>query len=189
VSATQQPSRKVFGGSTDARGNYANRICTRAGEAGHGPLIFGQGSQSRGWRPELLDLPGKFLAQTPEHDTPRTYRAEYVSDADIADEVGFYHSDIRDTKEQPALTEEPWVEAFAPARLPDGTPVGDAWPHLYRILTDRGSVTKKELASTAGVSRDTAMRAIETWERHGVLSHRDGRSTRYYLPKEQTDAS
>ncbi|WP_449342266.1 FtsK/SpoIIIE domain-containing protein, partial [Streptomyces aurantiogriseus] len=129
VSATQQPSRKVFGGSTDARGNYANRISTRAGEAGHGPLIFGQGCQTNGWRPELLDLPGKFLAQTPEHDTPRVYRAEYVSDLDIAEEVGFYYSDVRDTEPQPAITDEPWVEQFAPLRFPDGSQVGRGqWP-------------------------------------------------------------
>ncbi|KAB2976022.1 hypothetical protein F8R89_30925 [Streptomyces sp. SS1-1] len=186
VSATQQPSRKVFGGSTDARGNYANRISTRAGESGHAPLIFGAGCQTKGWRPEALDLPGKFLAQTPEHDTPRVYRAEYVTDLDIAEEVGFYYSDVRDTEPQPALTDEPWVEQFAPLRFPDGSQVGrDQWPDLYRLFAGSpDGATKKELAQTAGVSRDTAMRAIEEWRRHGVLSRRDGRSERYYLPKE-----
>lgn len=184
VSATQQPSRKVFGGSTDARGNYANRLSTRAGEAGHAPLIFGQGCQTKGWRPELLDLPGKFLAQTPEHDTPRVYRAEYVSDTDIADEVGFFYSDIKDTEPQPALTDEPWVEAFAPLRFPDGGTVGrDQWPDLYRVFAGLGGgATKKELAQACRVSRDTAMRAIEEWTRHGVQERRDGRSLRYYLP-------
>ena len=186
VSATQQPSRKVFGGSTDARGNYANRLSTRAGEAGHAPLIFGQGCQTRGWRPELLDLPGKFLAQTPEHDTPRVYRAEYVSDTDIADEVGFFYSEIKDTEPQPALTDEPWVEAFAPLRFPDGSTVGrDQWPDLYRVFAGLGGgATKKELAQACRVSRDTAMRAIDEWTQRGVVSQRDGRSTRYYLPKE-----
>jgi hypothetical protein len=186
VSATQQPSRKVFGGSTDARGNYANRVSTRAGEAGHAPFIFGAGCQSKGWRPEALDLPGKFLAQTPEHDTPRVYRAEYVSDIDIAEEVGFYYSDVRDTEPQPAITDEPWVEAFAPLRFPDGSQVGkDQWPDLYRLFAGmEDGATKKELAQTAGISRDTAMRAIEEWTRHGVLDRRDGRATRYYLPKE-----
>ncbi|MFJ1667389.1 hypothetical protein ACIOK4_13570 [Streptomyces bottropensis] len=184
VSATQQPSRKVFGGSTDARGNYANRLSTRAGEAGHAPLIFGQGCQTKGWRPELLDLPGKFLAQTPEHDTPRVYRAEYVSDTDIAAEVGFFYSDIRDTEPQPALTDEPWVEQFAPLRFPDGSTVGrDQWPDLYRVFAgSEGGATKKELAQACGISRDTAMRAIEEWARHGVQERRDGRSIRYYLP-------
>lgn len=186
ISATQQPSRKVFGGSTDARGNYANRISTRAGEAGHAPFIFGQGCQTKGWRPELLDLPGKFLAQTPEHDQPRVYRAEYVSDTDIADEVGFYYSDIKDTEPQPALTDEPWVEQFAPLRFPSGVQVGrDQWPDLYRLFVGMSDgATKKELAQAAGISRDTAMRAIEEWERHGVLSRRDGRSERYYVPRE-----
>lgn len=184
VSATQQPSRKVFGGSTDARGNYANRLSTRAGEAGHAPFIFGQGCQTKGWRPELLDLPGKFLAQTPEHDTPRVYRAEYVSDTDIAAEVGFFYSDIKDTEPQPALTDEPWVEAFAPLRFPDGSTVGrDQWPDLYRAFAGLGGgATKKELAQVCRVSRDTAMRAIEEWARHGVQERRDGRSARYYLP-------
>lgn len=184
ISATQQPSRRVFGGSTDARGNYANRLSTRAGEAGHAPLIFGQGCQTKGWRPELLDLPGKFLAQTPEHDTPRVYRAEYVSDTDIAEEVGFFYSDIKDTEEQPALTDEPWVEQFAPLRFPDGTTIGrDQWPDLYRAFAGlEGGATKKELAQACGISRDTAMRAIEEWTRHGVQERRDGRSIRYYLP-------
>lgn len=186
VSATQQPSRKVFGGSTDARGNYANRISTRAGEAGHAPFIFGSGCQSKGWRPETLDLPGKFLAQTPEHDTPRVYRAEYVSDTDIAEEVGFFYSDMRDTEPQPALTDEPWVEQFAPLRFPDGSQVGrNQWPDLYRVFAGLGGgATKKELAQACGVSRDTAMRAIEEWARHGVQERRDGRAIRYYLPKE-----
>ncbi|MFJ3037736.1 FtsK/SpoIIIE domain-containing protein [Streptomyces tendae] len=186
VSATQQPSRKVFGGSTDARGNYANRISTRAGEAGHAPFIFGSGCQSKGWRPEALDLPGKFLAQTPEHDTPRVYRAEYVSDTDIAAEVGFYYSDVRDTEPQPVLTDEPWVEAFAPLRFPDGSQVGkDQWPDLYRAFAGMGGgATKKELAQACQVSRDTAMRAIEEWTRHGVQQRRDGRALRYYLPEE-----
>lgn len=184
VSATQQPSRKVFGGSTDARGNYANRISTRAGEAGHAPLIFGSGCQSKGWRPETLDLPGKFLAQTPEHDTPRVYRAEYVSDTDIAAEVGFFYSDLKDTEPQPTITDEPWVQAFAPLSFPDGSQVGkDQWPDLYRMFTAMdGGATKKELAQAARVSRDTAMRAIDEWTRHGVIDRRDGRAIRYYLP-------
>lgn len=186
VSATQQPSRKVFGGSTDARGNYANRLSTRAGEAGHAPFVFGQGCQTKGWRPELLDLPGKFLAQTPEHDRPRVYRAEYVSDTDIAAEVGFFYSDVRDTEPQPAITDEPWVQEFAPLSFPDGSRVGkDQWPDLYRLFTALdGGATKKELAQAARVSRDTAMRAIEEWTRHGVHERRDGRALRYYLPTE-----
>ena len=102
------------------------------------------------------------------------------------EEVGFFYSDMKDTEEQPAITEEPWVEQFAPLRFPDGSGVGrDQWPDLYRLfVASPDGATKKELAQTAGVSRDTAMRAIEEWTRHGVRERRDGRSTRYYLPKE-----
>lgn len=186
ISATQQPSRKVFGGSTDARGNYANRLSTRQGESGHAAFIFGAGCQSAGWTPQALDLPGKFLAQTPEHDEPRrVYRAQYVTDRDIAAAVQFHYSDVRDTEEQPALTDEPWVRAFAPATFPDGTPVGDAWPDLWHQFERLGTATKKELAQACHISRDTAMRAIEHWCKHGVQQQRDGRSTRYYLPETQ----
>ncbi|MEV6836786.1 FtsK/SpoIIIE domain-containing protein [Streptomyces sp. NPDC051133] len=193
VSATQQPSRRVFGGSTDARGNYANRLSTRQGESGHAPFIFGAGCQSKGWRPEELDLPGKYLAQTPEHDQPRrVYRAQWVSDEVLADAVGFYYTDKRDTEPQPAITDEPWVEQFAPLRYPDGEPVGrDEWPDLYRVFAGLGSATKDELRAAGNYSsRDTVRRALEVWEGHGVRSRRDGRSTRFYLPdaKETTTA-
>lgn len=67
-------------------------------------------------------------------------------------------------------------------RFPDGSLVGDAWPDLYRTFQEMGSATKKELAAECQISRDTAMRAIEAWLKHGVQQKRDGRSTRYYLP-------
>lgn len=182
ISATQQPSKSVFGGSTDARGNYANRLSTRVGEPVHGPFIFGQGSQTKGWRPEFLDLPGKFLAMTPDHNDPRRiYRAQHVTDQDIADAMQFHYSDARDTDEQPAITDEPWVEQFAPLRFPDGTDVGDAWPELYREFQRLGQATKKELATAGQVSRDTVMRALEHWTQHGVTAE-GRRPTVYRLP-------
>jgi hypothetical protein len=184
VSATQQPSRRVFGGNTDARGNYANRLSTRQGESGHAPFIFGAGCQSKGWHPEELDAPGKYLAQTPDHDDPRrVYRAQWVSDEVIADAVGFYYTDKRDTEPQPAISDEPWVEQFAPLRYPDGASVDrDEWPDLYRVFVGMGSATKDELREAGTYnSRDTVSRALRVWSRHGVQSRRDGRSTRFYL--------
>lgn len=208
VSATQQPSRKVFGGSTDARGNYANRISTRTGEAGHATFIFGQGCQAKGWRPEELDLPGKFLLATPEpeNERPRECRAEYVTDADIAADVSHLHARaIRHVVDQnldtypftpataenrfPAanLTKAPQTPAL---RYPDGNPVGrDEWPDLYREFLRLGSATKDELTATGPfASRDTVRRALDTWTRHGIQERKEGRATRYYLPT-HTDES
>lgn len=191
VSATQQPSRKVFGGNTDARGNYLNRICTRTGEPGHSPFIFGQGCQSRGWRPEELDLPGKFLLATPEcpDSDPPECRAEYVSDEDIAADVGHLHARaVRMAQATSPAAEPPTLrKAPAPPPLyyPDGTPVrGDEWPDLYRAFTRMGSATKDELTAAGPYgSRDTVRRALDVWAAHGVQSRPDGRSTRYYLPE------
>lgn len=181
VSATQQPSRRVFGGNTDARGNYANRISTRTGEAGHATFIFGQGCQARGYRPEQLDLPGKFLIQTPELTEATECRAEYVTDADIAADVSHLHA--RGYSSRTPQPTAPRTPAPEPSYFPDGTVVGrDQWPDLWELFAARGSATKKELAEAAGVSRDTAMRAIEEWARHGVTETRDGRATRYCLP-------
>lgn len=80
ILATQQPSNRVFGKSTDARGNLSNRISVRMNDPKHGQFVFGGG----GWRPSDLNLPGKFLIQSPDHGQPWPYRAEWVSD-----EIGF----------------------------------------------------------------------------------------------------
>lgn len=196
VSATQQPSRQVFGGNTDARGNYANRISTRTGERGHAPFIFGQGCQTQGWNPETLDLPGKFLIATPELNQPRESRAEYVTDLDIATDVGHLHAravNLAAFQSQPDHT-TPAVPLHKPQpapeqlRYPDGTHVAsDEWPDLYREFQRLGSATKDELTEVGPfASRDTVRRAIAVWEKRGVQSRREGRSTRYYLPDRQS---
>lgn len=80
ILATQQPSNRVFGKSTDARGNLSIRVSVRMNDPKHRQFVFGGG----GWHPGDLDLPGKFLIQSPDHGQPWPYRAEWVSD-----EIGF----------------------------------------------------------------------------------------------------
>lgn len=191
VEATQQPSRKVFGGNTDARGNYLNRISTRTGEPGHGQFIFGQGAQGRGWRPELLDLPGKFLAATPEleNQAPRVCRAEYVSDADIAADVSHLHArSFAAATFEPEQPAAPRMVKAPPALLyPDGTAVGsDGQPELYRLFLDLGEATQEELREQGPFSsRDTVGRAIKVWRKHGVQKRKHGRAERFYLPESE----
>jgi hypothetical protein len=198
--ATQQPSRKVFGKSTDARGNYSNRISTRMGEAGHAPLIFGQGCQSKGWRPELLDLPGKFLVASPEpaNSEPRECRAEYVSDADIAADVSHLYARFKVAEQTPflhqprAAQDAGSVVKPAPVLLyPDGTPVGkDGQPDLWRVFKQLGSATKKELQQQGPFdSLDTVGRAVEVWEQHGVMKRKEGRAERFFLPGTEEDTA
>lgn len=83
ILATQQPSAHVFGKRTDARGNLANRLCVRMNDPRHGQFVFG----SAAWRPNELDLPGKFLVQSPDHASPWVYRAEWVTDEVAQTEV------------------------------------------------------------------------------------------------------
>lgn len=84
LSATQQPSRKVFGGTTDARGNYANRLSTRMNDADHRRFIFGN---TPGWEPGRLDQPGKFLLQSPLHQQAAPYKGMWLTGEEFRAEV------------------------------------------------------------------------------------------------------
>ena len=84
LSATQQPSRKVFGGTTDARGNYANRLSTRMNDADHRRFIFGN---TPGWEPGKLDQPGKFLLQSPLHQVAAPYKGMWLTGEEFRAEV------------------------------------------------------------------------------------------------------
>jgi hypothetical protein len=84
LSATQQPSRKVFGGTTDARGNYANRLSTRMNDRDHRRFVFGN---TPGWEPGDLDQPGKFLLQSPLHQFPQPYKGMWLTGQEFKAEV------------------------------------------------------------------------------------------------------
>lgn len=84
LDATQFPDRNTFGGTATARMNYLNRISLAIAEQGGTNIIFGQGMHGRGWRPNTLDLPGKFLMYTPTSQRPRAARAERVEAPDVA---------------------------------------------------------------------------------------------------------
>lgn len=84
IAATQQPSRKVFGGTTDARGNYSVRISTRMADRDHRRFIFGT---TPGWEPGDLDAPGKFLLQSPDHQQPAPYKGMWLTKDEFTAEV------------------------------------------------------------------------------------------------------
>jgi hypothetical protein len=196
IGATQQPSARVFGGSTDARGNYGNRLSTRAGEAGHADFVFGRGCRSNGFTPEKLTRPGEFYLQNsemPQTEPPRC-RAEYVTDLDIAADVAHLYQ---------AMPPQP-IGQFAPqgtSRLsvvkkplsdlptyPDGETMSRSeWPDLYwvflRLCEEQGHATKEDLVDHGPFdSRDTVRRALDVWVEHGVLVRKAGRAEQFYLP-------
>lgn len=202
ISATQQPSAKVFGGNTDARGNYANRISTRVGEAGHTQFIFGSGCNGKGWKPEELTRPGEFYLGAPEMplvDPPKC-RAEYVTDADIGADVGHYfqagHRGPSVVQSEPGvrlLKAVPAAPAASELTFPDGSTVGRSdWPDLYRVFCrlceEQGFATKDDLVESGPfASRDTVRRALDAWLDRGVLVRKQGRAEQFHLPTADSD--
>lgn len=184
VCATQTPSAKVFGGDKDGAANFQVQIGFRVVSPTQTNIVMGAGMHGQGWRLSDLTGPGQSMVRSRENPTPRVTKFIYTTDADISEMVGVWHSDMKDTEPQPAITDEPWVELAAPQRYPDGTTVArDQWPDLYRVFREMGSATKDELRERGGYSsRDTVRRALDVWAQHGVQSRREGRSTRFYLP-------
>jgi DNA translocase FtsK/SpoIIIE-like protein len=103
ISATQQPSRKVFGGTTDARGNYANRISTRMNDADHRRFVFGN---TPGWEPGELDQPGKFMLQSPDFQRPAHYKGVYLSGDEFRGEVARIGAKLADRKTSQAPSQK-----------------------------------------------------------------------------------
>lgn len=84
ISATQQPSSGVFGGKTDARGNYAIRISTRMNDRDHAMFVFGRSS---GYNPGDLTKPGEILVNTPDHGRPFRSRVQWLRGEDFRREI------------------------------------------------------------------------------------------------------
>ncbi|MER6230962.1 FtsK/SpoIIIE domain-containing protein [Streptomyces sp. NPDC001616] len=83
VCATQSPSNRVFGGSTDGRQQYQVRIGLGAKESTTSNLIFGPGAYGDGWCLDELDLAGKFLRWDREHQVPVDARAYWMTEEDV----------------------------------------------------------------------------------------------------------
>ncbi|MFF4188193.1 FtsK/SpoIIIE domain-containing protein [Streptomyces sp. NPDC001691] len=90
VEATQAPSRKVFGGDTDARQQYQVRIGLGVAEGTTVNLVMGPGALGAGWRLDELNRPGKFMISSRAHADPAERRAFWMTDAQIAATVHRY---------------------------------------------------------------------------------------------------
>lgn len=134
IAATQQPSRKVFGGTTDARGNYSVRLSTRMADRDHRRFIFGT---TPGWEPGDLDQPGKFLLQSPDHQQPAPYKAMWLTKEEFTAEVARIG---RETAKAPVGK-----------RLILPVPGATNQDKVRAALSKYGNMTRRELESATGL--------------------------------------
>jgi hypothetical protein len=144
IAATQQPSRKVFGGTTDARGNYSVRISTRMADRDHRRFIFGT---TPGWEPGDLDAPGKFLLQSPDHQQPAPYKGMWLTKDEFTAEVARIG---RET-------------AKAPVGKRLVLPVTGATNQekIRAALAKYGNATRRELEIAAGLDERQVLKALD----------------------------
>lgn len=81
--ATQRPTQAAMGTATAIRSQMDVRICLRIRERRDVDLILGQGALAAGWIAHTLDMPGKFLISSPEHQIPRPARGYLVTDEEV----------------------------------------------------------------------------------------------------------
>jgi S-DNA-T family DNA segregation ATPase FtsK/SpoIIIE len=68
--STQRPTQDALGGGA-LRAQLTVRVCLRVTEPADGELILGRGKARLGYRPDLLDAPGKLLVwDPPDHTRP-----------------------------------------------------------------------------------------------------------------------
>lgn len=144
VAATQQPSRKVFGGTTDARGNYSVRISTRMADRDHRRFIFGT---TPGWEPGDLDAPGKFLLQSPDHQQPAPYKGMWLTKDEFTAEVARIG---RETAKAPVGK-----------RLILPVPGATNQDRVKAALGKYGNATRRELEQASGLDERQVLKAIE----------------------------
>lgn len=138
VCATQSPSNRVFGGSTDGRQQYQVRIGLGAKESTTSNLIFGPGAYGDGWCLDELDLAGKFLRWDREHQVPVDARAYWMTEDDVAATNHRYAREEGETeaREHPEHSPDPEDDPTPPRppTPPSGGP-GGGRPLLRAVPT------------------------------------------------------
>lgn len=142
ISATQQPSSGVFGGKTDARGNYANRISTRMNDRDHAMFVFGRSS---GYNPGDLTRPGEILVNTPDHGRPFRSRVQWLRGEDFKAEIARIG---RETAKAPVGK-----------RLILPVPGDSNQDRVRNALAKYGNATRKELEQATGLGEKQVLDA------------------------------
>jgi hypothetical protein len=174
IGATQSPSSKALGGTTDGSGQFTNIVCYRTRSSTQTNVILGQGAHGEGWRCDEVTLPlsGMFRPRTPEYPRPSVGRGYMITPERIMQVIEEREDD------QPALEErthmaiekvlkgrcdprnpggpgggERTTQPTTPARLydvsapryPDKTEVEPEFRDIWALFCSMGSATVKEL--------------------------------------------
>lgn len=92
IAATQSPSGKALGNTTDGKGQFTNIAAFRTESATQTNVILGPGAHGDGWRTDGATLPlqGMFLPRSPEHTRPEACRGYYIDPDTVMDVVAAY---------------------------------------------------------------------------------------------------
>lgn len=162
VAATQSPSRHVFGGDSDSRGQYGTRVCVATFEPTQTNIILGQGAHGAGWRADQLDGRGSFLIQSRQHRNPEPDRSYRMTDQALAGHVGNWASST------PAVHRDTEPDPFAAPAKPAFESTGSVTGDILAYLKDH-SGTPIEVAQAIGKNKDSVRALMSKLARDGHL--------------------
>jgi S-DNA-T family DNA segregation ATPase FtsK/SpoIIIE len=195
--ATQRPTQDALGGGA-LRAQLTIRICLRVTEPADGELILGRGKAKQGYRPDLLDAPGKLLAwDPPDHTRPipaKVYTLDRPRIRQLAAAAGAVPEldpdsvaalAEQDAPDQPppepwtapegrtthALPARPAAPAELTAVLPEDAGDGDPLAALRAALQAAGGRGAKvaELAHAVGRAKTWVYERLQEFHRQGQV--------------------
>jgi DNA segregation ATPase FtsK/SpoIIIE, S-DNA-T family len=196
--ATQRPTQEALGGGA-LRAQLTVRVCLRVTEPADGELILGRGKAKQGYRPDLLDAPGKLLAwDPPDHTRPVPAKAYTLDRSRIRAIVNGAQAPVPELESdsaavlaEPAIPDQPPPElgtapeprTTPPARersqagdeplavLPEDAGDGDPLAALWAALRDAGPRGAKvaELAHIVGRAKTWVYERLQDLHRQGQV--------------------
>jgi len=210
LAATQRPTQDALGGGA-LRAQLTVRVCLRVTEPRDGELILGQGKSRLGYRPDLLDAPGKLLIwDPPDHTRPVPAKVlhvdrarisrllaaagpEAVPDLDPATAAGIAVAAGRRGPARPAAGPARPSDATPSAGAPPagGAPIptragdGDPLAALLACLHAAGARGAKvaELAAAIGRAKTWVYERLQDLERQGEVERAGHGRWRLTLPR------
>jgi len=155
IGATQSPSSKALGGTTDGTGQFTNVVCYRTKTSTQTNVILGQGSHGEGWRCDEVTLPlsGMFRPRTPEYPRPLVGRGYMITPERIMQVIEEHEDDRPAVDERTHMAMEKVLHGRCDPRNPDGPGSGtstSASPvrHLHAVevlrYPDKTEVDEKD---------------------------------------------